>query len=161
METTNTFKFTFRNSKREVVILEKTSYSFKLQVNNITKSGKTFIAYINYTIDDGMTITEPDGSPYAKNPKYVLPPVSRNYKYGEKLNEGIIFDYVNLLLALSTEDKPYFHLATFLYLFLGEVAPLKSNKTVYLFEIFSREYSTAVKSLELAYTIPNISILSM
>ena len=160
METTNTFKFTFRNSKREALILEKTSYSFKLQVNNITKSGKKCIGYINYTIDDGMTITDPDGSPYSKDPKYLLPPVSRNYKYGEKLNEGIIFDYVNLLLALSTEDKPYFHLATFLYLFLGEVAPLKSNKTVYLFEIFSREYSTAVKSLELAYTIPNISILN-
>lgn len=160
METLNTFNFTVRNAKREVLILEKTSYSFKLQVNNITKSGKTCIAYINYTIDDGMTITEPDGSPYTKSPKYLLPPVSRNYKYGEKLNEGLIFDYVNLLLALSTEDKPYFHLATFLYLFLGEAAPLKSNKRVYLFEIFSSEYSTAVESLELAYTIPNISVFN-
>ncbi len=160
METTNTFKFTVRNSKREVLILEKTSYSFKLQVNNITKNGKTCIAYINYTIDDGMTITEPDGSPYTKNLKYLLPPVSGNYKYGEKLNEGIIFNYVNLLLALSTEDKPYFHFATFLYLFVGKAAPIESNRSVYLFEIFSREYSTVVKSLELAYTIPNISIFN-
>lgn len=160
METTNTFNFTVRNAKREVVILEKTSYSFKLQVNNNTKSGKACIAYISYNIEDGMTITEPDGSPYISNPKYLLPPVSRNYKYGEKLNEGTIFDYVNLLLALSTENKPYFHLATFLYLFLGEAAPLKSHRTVYLYEIFSHDYSHAVKSLELAYNIPHISLFN-
>ena len=160
METTNTFKFTVRNSKREVLILEKTSYSFKLQVNNETKSGKTCIAYINYSIDGGMTITEPDGSPYTKNPKYLLPPISRNYKYGEKLNEGIIFDYVNLLLALSTEDKPYFHFATFLYLFVGKAAPIESNRAVYLFEIFSHEYYHSVKSLELVYSIPHISLFN-
>lgn len=162
METTNIFKFNFRNSKREVTILEKTSYSFKLQVDNITKKGKECISYINYTIDAGMTITEPDGSPYSKDPKYLLPPIDSRTSYDEEiLNDKHTFNFVKLLLALNTEDKPYFHFASFLYTFIGEVTDLrKIRKTVYLFEVFSKDHTDEIKALELIYNIPNISIFN-